>query len=227
MQGEFVLFSAPHLAGLFGLAVTAVALIVFRSVLRGRKVRIGIAVVLVGSELALYTQYTITGTWGWYALPFQLCTITLWISVYVLLTRSRRAYEVAFFLGILGAMQAMLTPYLTVTAPDFRYFHFFIAHIGIIAASIYMTAAEGYRPTVRSLFRAFLWLNVLAVPAAVANRLTGENFMFLARKPSTASLLDALAPWPWYILQLELVALGLCFLLLGIVYAVDRLAGNK
>ncbi len=47
--------------------------------------------------------------------------------------------------------------------------------------------------------------------------------MFLARKPSTPSLLDLLAPWPWYLLQLELVALALCFLMLGVVRLIDRL----
>lgn len=229
MEASFELFSGHHLIGLAAAAAAVAAIIGFRASLRrrGRGIRFGIAGVLIGSEIALYTYYTVTETWGWYALPFQLCTITLWASVFVLLTRSRRGYEIAFFLGILGALQALLTPYLTVTAPDFRYYHFFLAHIGIIAASVYMTAVEGYRPTVRSVFRAFVWLNVFAVTAAVANRLTGYNFMFLAGKPQTSSMLDALAPWPWYIAQLELVALAMCFALLGIVRAIDRLAGKK
>ena len=223
----FVLFSAAHWTGLIAAALVPLAIFAARRALRhpgrNRAFRYGLAAVLVGSELTLYAWYTVRGLWGLYALPFQLCTITLWVSVFALLTRRRAAFEISFFLGILGAMQALLTPYLVVTFPDFRYFHFFIAHIAIVSAGVFLVAVDGYRPTARSALRAWLWLNALAVPAAVANRLTGENFMFLARKPPTGSLLDLLAPWPWYIAQLELLALGLIFGLLGAVKAADRL----
>jgi hypothetical integral membrane protein (TIGR02206 family) len=224
---SFVLFSWPHWIGLLGAVITAIVLIQFRVLLReskqNRLVRYGITAVLIGSEAALYSWYTLHDAWGWYALPFQLCTLTLWFSVYALLTRSYKVYEIAFFLGILGAIQALLTPYLTVTVPDFRYFHFFIAHIAIIAAGVFLTAVEGYRPTIRSVLRSWLWLHVLAIPAVITNALTGNNFMFLARKPHTESLLDLMAPWPWYIVQLELVVLVLCFTLLGVVFVIDRL----
>lgn len=225
MSERFVMFSLPHTAGLAFTVLAVVGIILIRMKLKApkqqRRVRLGLAALLAGSEAALYTWFTVTEQWGWFALPFQLCTLTLWLSVAVLLTRNKGLYEIAFFLGILGATQAILTPYLMEDYPSFRYFHFFIAHTGIIAVGVYMTAVEGFRPTARSVFKALLWLNVLAIPAAVANKLTGENFMFLARKPSTASMLDLLAPWPWYILQLEAVALLLCFLLLGMVKMID------
>ncbi|HZG87686.1 TIGR02206 family membrane protein [Paenibacillus sp.] len=222
----FVLFSIAHWAGLIAAALVVAAIVAARRQLRhparNRAFRYGLAAALAGSELALYAWYTATGQWGLYALPFQLCTMTLWISVLALVTKSRIAFEISFFLGILGAMQALLTPYLVVTFPDFRYFHFFFAHIAIIAAGVFLAAVDRYRPTARSALRAWLWLNALAVPAFVANRFTGENFMFLARKPPTGSLLDLLAPWPWYIAQLELVALAFLFGLLAVVKAADR-----
>ncbi|WP_274364540.1 TIGR02206 family membrane protein [Paenibacillus thermotolerans] len=223
LEEGFVFLSAPHLAGLAATVATIAAIVVFRARLRYPAFRYGLAALLAATEVALYTWYTVTDQWGWFALPFQLCTVTLWLSVAVLLTRNRKLYEVTFFLGILGALQALLTPYLEETYPSFRYFHFFTAHIAIIAASVYMTAVEGFRPTGRSVLRALLWLNVLAIPASIANVLTGYNFMFLARKPATGSLLDVLAPWPWYILQLEAVALAMCFLLLVMVKGIDLL----
>lgn len=224
-------FTPAHWAGI-GLAAGEVALLIgFRTKLRGRKAdraaRWTMASVLAGSEVGLYVWYSATGNWGIHALPLQLCSITLWLSVAMLLTRSRKVYEIAFFLGVLGASQALATPNLDVTFPQFRYFHFFIAHAAIIGAGVYMTAVAGFRPDFRSSLRAWGWLNALAIPAAAANALTEENFMFLARKPDTASLLDTLAPWPWYILQLEVVAFALCLLLLGIVRLTDRLFGNK
>jgi hypothetical integral membrane protein (TIGR02206 family) len=224
MAERFILFSAPHLAGLAAAAVSVVLLVLFRAPLRTGKFRFFLAGLLVASEIALYTWYTITDQWGWFALPFQLCTISVWLSAAVLITRNRKLYEVTFFLGILGAMQALLTPYLVEGYPNFRYFHFFIAHIAIIAAGVYMTASEGFRPTSKSVLRAMIWLNALAIPAFIANVITGYNFMFLARKPDTASLLDWLAPWPRYILQLEGIAMLLCFMLLGVVRIIDSLS---
>ncbi len=227
MDMPFVPFSTAHWLGITMTIALISCIIGFRRELRlmphpvaGRW---GLVVLLVGSECALYTWYTLTDNWGLHALPFQLCSLTLWLSVLVLLTRSWLLYEVTFFLGILGATQALLTPNLDVTFPHFRYFHFFLAHAGIIGASVYMTAVERFRPQGASMLKAFLALHLLAVPAAVTNLLTGSNFMFLARKPETASLLDWLAPWPWYLVQLEGVVVALFLLQYAIIHKLDRL----
>ncbi|MCD9021449.1 YwaF family protein [Cohnella silvisoli] len=220
-------FSLAHDIGLALAAAFVIGISFFRRKLKDPVynliARIGLAALLVICELALQGWYAVTDNWGWYSLPFQLCSIMMWLSAALLLTRNRRLYEITFFLGIMGALQALLTPNLDVTFPQFRYFHFFIAHSAIVGASVFLTVVDGYRPKVSSVFRALGWLHVLAIPAAIANELTGTNFMFLARKPETASMLDLLAPWPWYLLQLELVALSLCFALLGLVKAIDRL----
>lgn len=224
-------FSPAHWAAILFTAAVVVAIVGFRARLRGvaadRAFRIGLAALLIGSEISLYAWYTIEGMWGYFALPFQLCTMMVWASAAMLLTKSRKLYEIAFFLGILGALQALLTPNLEQTFPHFRYFHFFIAHAAIIGSSVYMTAAAGYRPTFRAMLRAFGWLNIFALAASIVNWATGENFMFLARKPDTASLLDLLAPWPWYIAELEAVAAALCLALLGLIKLVDRLTNGR
>jgi hypothetical integral membrane protein (TIGR02206 family) len=220
-------FSIAHDMGLALAAAFVIAICAFRKNLSeptvNRIARYGLAALLMSCELALQVWYAVTDNWGWYSLPFQLCSIMMWLSAALLLTRNRRLYEITFFLGIMGALQALLTPNLDATFPEFRYFHFFIAHSAIVGANVFLTVVEGYRPKVSSVFRAIGWLHVFAIPAAIANWMTGSNFMFLARKPDTASMLDLLAPWPWYLLQLELVALILCFFLLGIVRAIERL----
>lgn len=220
-------FSLAHGLGVAMAAAIVIGIIVFRKRLRAaksnRKARYALVTVLVSCELSLQAWYGITDNWGLHSLPFQLCSMMMWLSALLLLTRNRKLYEITFFLGMMGALQALLTPNLDVTFPEFRYFHFFIAHGAIVGASVFLTVIEGFRPTATSVFRAIGWLHVLAIPAAITNTLTGSNFMFLARKPDTASMLDLLAPWPWYLLQLELVALILCFSLLGIVRVLDRL----
>lgn len=106
-----------------------------------------------------------------------------------------------------------MTPNLDYAFPHLIYFHFFIAHIGIVAASLLMIAGYGYRPTLGSIGRTMLYLNVYALIVFIANWILDSNYMFLARKPSTASMLDYLGEWPWYILAMEAAALIIFFLL--------------
>lgn len=228
---EFKAYHAAHWAALAVAAAVIFIIVGQRERLRqpsaNRAARRSLAALLAGSEAALQISYAIGGGWDVYSLPFELCSITLWLSAVLLLTGNRKLYEVSFFLGTLGATQALLTPNLSATFPEFGYFHFFIAHIAIVAANVYMTVVERLRPTFASVLRALAWLHVLAIPAALANLAFGTNFMYLARKPNTASLLDLLGPWPWYLLQLEVVAFLLCLALLGLVRLADRLAGSN
>ncbi|WP_166242400.1 TIGR02206 family membrane protein [Paenibacillus turpanensis] len=214
----FVMFNREHWAALIvSLAVSAAIVIWRKELRRGQVNRIGrwlLVGVLVSFEITLQLWYVINGEWALrYSLPLQLCSITLLLSAVMVARKSRTLYEPLYFLGIGGALQALLTPSLDFAFPHMRFIHFFAAHAAIIAASIWMTAVEELRPTLRSVGRAMMWLNGIALIVYPINELTGSNYMFLSRKPPSASILDLLAPWPWYILQLELIAAG-CFLLL-------------
>jgi len=41
----------------------------------------------------------------------------------------------------------------------------------------------------------------------------GSNYLFVAHKPATASVLDMLPPWPYYILYIEAIGVVLTLLL--------------
>ncbi|MCC3374030.1 TIGR02206 family membrane protein [Cohnella sp. REN36] len=227
----FEAYSAAHLAALAGAAAVLSSILAFRGRLRSpgarRTARTALVLAAVACEGAMLVRRAWLNDWGFEALPFELCSMMIWLSAAAVWTGSKRLYEVTFFLGILGAAQALLTPDLAAGFPDYDYFHFFLGHTVIVAANVYLTAVEGYRPTGRSVWRAWLGLHALAVPAAVADLAWGTNFMFLARKPSGASLLDLLGPWPWYLLQLEAVALTLMLLLYGAVRFADRWASRR
>ncbi len=47
----------------------------------------------------------------------------------------------------------------------------------------------------------------------VINMLIGSNYLFIAHKPPTASLLDVLPPWPYYIAYIEAIGLVMCLIL--------------
>ena len=46
---------------------------------------------------------------------------------------------------------------------------------------------------------------------AGVNVLLDANYLFLREKPEGASILDALGPWPWYVIWLICLAMVLCF----------------
>ena len=153
-------------------------------------------------------------------LPLHLCSVLVFASAYMLLTRSYKVYEFAYFLGIAGALQALLTPDAGIYGyPHFRFFQVIISHGSIVTAAIYMTFVEGYRPYVSSLKRVFIWANIYMIVVFFLNQILGSNYLFIAHKPETASLIDVLGPWPWYILVLEVIGIVMC-LLLYLPYAI-------
>jgi hypothetical integral membrane protein (TIGR02206 family) len=55
------------------------------------------------------------------------------------------------------------------------------------------------RPRWRDLRLAVVVTLTWALVTFTFNRITGTNYGFLNRKPSTSSLLDVMGPWPWYV----------------------------
>ena len=148
------------------------------------------------------------------ALPFQLCDWAMVAIIVALLTGRERWIEVAYFWGIGGTLQAILTPDLKYAFPDVHFFTFFIAHSGIVVAIAFMMIVKKFRPYWISIVRVFAWSELYFVLAISVDLLTGENYGYLLHKPAAASLLDALSDHRVvYILQMHLLALIFYFVL--------------
>jgi hypothetical integral membrane protein (TIGR02206 family) len=144
-------------------------------------------------------------------LPLWLCSVTSWTMPLLLVFRSRRYYEWAYFMGILGASMALLTPDLSIYGfPHFRFIEYFTLHGAIIAAVVYSTAVEGFRPTWASLARVLVIANLYWLFCAWVNNQIGSNYLYTRGKLPTPSLLDVLGPYPWYLLVMEILGIILC-----------------
>ena len=215
---QFFAYSSPHIITLALFIFSIAALYFSRNWLkrgqRGRYGRYLLACVLILCELTLNWWYVDQNIYSIKdTLPLELCSISLYLCVFMLLFNNRFIFQIAYFIGIGGAIQALLTPVLFYGAPHFRFFQFFIAHIVIILAVLYMAWVEGCRPTLKSVALTMGFLNVLLVIVLPINWLTGGNYMFLSKKPETGSLLDYLGPYPWYLLSMEIFALFFFLLL--------------
>jgi hypothetical integral membrane protein (TIGR02206 family) len=216
---SFQLFGTGHLIALGLILLLCLSFLYFRNIwgdAQKKRFRSTLAVILFINESAWHVWAAYWGIWNIQTmLPLHLCSVVVWLTMYMLLTNNHQIYEISYFLGIGGALQALLTPDITGYGfPHFRAFNSFLAHGLLVAVPIYMTLVEGHRPTMASLKRVFLWTNIYIVPVFLLNRAIGSNYLFIGYKPNFPTLLDLLAPWPWYIIQLEVVG----FLVLFILY---------
>lgn len=135
-------------------------------------------------------------------------------------------------MGISGAIQALLTPNMgRYGFPHYLFFQFFISHGSIIIAAVYMSVVEGYRPYPRSFARVAIICIFYTLCVGFVNAMIGSNYLFIARKPETASALDLFPPWPWYI-PVMVVGIAVSMLLLYLPFAwqdwkIQRLARQQ
>lgn len=210
-NSPFVLFSSQHL-----IAIAAIILIGSIVIISQRKanqaqrkrVRWIMAILLVFNETIWHIWNISIGEWTIQTmLPLHLCSVLVWLSAYMLVTKNTTIYEFAYLIGIAGALQAVLTPDLGQYAfPHLRYFQVFLSHGLIIISALYMTLVEGFRPNWQSVKRVAIYGNLYLLLVFLLNMAIGSNYLFVAHKPETASLLDVLPPWPYYILIIELLA---------------------
>ncbi|HAF02895.1 MAG TPA: TIGR02206 family membrane protein [Spartobacteria bacterium] len=160
-------------------------------------------------------------------LPLQLCDWGMVVVIVAMWSGSHRWFEVAYFWGIGGTLQAVLTPNLRFGFPDFRFFSFFISHAGIIIGVIFLMLTRRYRPRPMSILRVFAWSEFYFVVTFIADELTGYNYGFLLHKPEAFSILSFLSDWrPLYLVQMHFVAL-LFFIALYAPFAIVDLVRAK
>jgi len=231
---HFAQFSGEHFAALAVIAVVAIALVALLRRFAGQagEARVrwlvcwALAVVLVASQLAEQGTAVAAGYWSAQeTLPLHLCDIAVFVVAIALVGAARvrttaggwrqLLYELAWFWGIGGTVQALLTPDLNDPFPKPAYFAYFAEHGAIVAAVVVMTAGLRLRPTRGALCRVWLLTNTLAVPVGVIDALLGANYMFLCGPPKNPSIYDYFGSWPWSLLTLEVVGTGI----LGVCYA--------
>ncbi len=229
----FRLFSPSHTAALILIAGSCVFLAVFRRGLRSgvanRVFRYGLAAALLLEEAAAQAWLFRAGEWSVaYSLPLHLCSISALLSAVMLVNKSYSLYELTYFWGLGGAVQALLTPDLgPYSFPHLLFYQFFLSHGAIVAACIFMTFVENYRPTHKSIWKTFTVTNLYALPVAAMNHLTGGNYLYMCEKPYNPSLLDYLGPWPWYLLSLELVLVATCYAYFAPFALYDRILARR
>lgn len=219
----FELFGAGHIATLNVLLLLIVYLFVIRNAPHKVKefTRYAIVFFMWGAEISWHLWNVVNHTWTIQTmLPLHMCSVMIWLAGYMLLTDDKRLYPFVYFLGIGGALQAVLTPESgNYGFPHFRYLQTVTAHSFLILSGIYMTVVEGLRPKWKDLLKVMIYANIYMVIVFGINSMIGSNYLFINAKPPTASIIDMLPAWPFYIPFLELIGL-ISFMILFLPFIV-------
>jgi hypothetical integral membrane protein (TIGR02206 family) len=224
---EFSMFSGSHIVILVIFLLISIFIFLNREKLKEekwRRVEIGTAIFLILLEVTYHLWMYSNGLWKiGRSLPLELCNIGLILCVILLMTRYKWIFEILFFIALLGATQAILTPALTYDFPHFRFFHFFYAHMMVVWVTLYFTWAKKYYPTICSVMKLIVFLNLLLPVILYVNKKADGNYWFLRHKPDGPSLFDILGPYPWYIFTLE----GLLIILSLLIWLIFRQKGKS
>ena len=138
----------------------------------------------------------------------------------MLIFKNYRIYEFVYFLGIGAACSALITPNAGIYGfPHFWIIETLLAHGLLLISAVYMTTIKGFRPTLRSLWKVVFGSNIYLALISMINWAFGSNYLYIAHKADTPSLLSLLSAWPWYIIWAEIIGFGIClFLYLPFVF---------
>src|SRR5215472_13823333 len=229
---EFQPYGLPHLTVIF---ITIVLPFVLAAVVRRTKSRriekliiAALSAVLIINYVAYLIFIRSQGAVDWrQMLPMQMCDWGIVVVIVAMWTGHQRWFEVAYFWGIGGTLQAVLTPNLRYGFPDWRFISFFTSHSGIIVGVVFLMLTCSYRPYPMSIVRVWLWSELYFVVTLIVDELTGFNYGFLLRKPEAFSILSFLSDSrPLYLMELQGIAL-LFFLALYAPFAIVDLVTGK
>jgi hypothetical integral membrane protein (TIGR02206 family) len=156
----------------------------------------GITAAIYGGVLV----YSLTRSSLGGSVPLHLTDLATVASAFAWWSQRHWAFALTYYWGLVLSAQALISPALE--GPDFphvQFLGFWAIHLLVVWAAIYLTWGRRMRPDWGSYRVAVVVTLVWAVVTFTFNSIAGTNYGFLNGKPSTASLLDALGPWPVYV----------------------------
>jgi len=147
-------------------------------------------------------------------LPLQFCQFGFYFSIIGIFVAANNKkinpkieqflFDCAYVLGLAGALQAMITVDLTGINNQIGIYALNWQHSLIILNVLWLVFAYNKRFTVRGIFNAFVFINIVIWPVGFINYLLNANYMFVCRPPNIDSSFF-IGEWPFYLFWLELI----------------------
>jgi hypothetical integral membrane protein (TIGR02206 family) len=179
-----------------------------RGTVAGRRYEISLSVAVWALWIG-YQAYDISrrGFDPRYALPLQMSDVTAAAAAIVFVRPDRRLQALVYFWGLALGSQAVITPDLAGGPDTLSFWAFWLYHLFVVGAGIYVVVVQGFRPEWKDLRFAILAGLVYAIVVFTIDAIFDLNYGYLGRyTPSRPTLLDVLGPWP--LRTVFMVALG-------------------
>ena len=153
-------------------------------------------------------------------LPLHLCSFLALAIPVLSVTKNFVVYEVFFFLIFAGTLQSIITPdehnYL-----NFPFFRYWFVHAGLVIFMLFATFVYNMRPTIKSVGKSFLGMQIYMILMFAVNYFLGSNYFYTNRKPNATTALDLFGDWPQYVFIVELLVIPY-FLLIYLPFYLSR-----
>ena len=217
---DFELYGADHMAYIYAMVFFWIALPLFsRKYLNHqsqRYIAIFLAIFIIGIEIIDDIYRVFDKSVGWNIktdLPLHMCGFSVFATSYALLKRNQLVFELCYFWGLGGALQAILTPDTTGFHGPFYLFTFMVSHGLIILNVFYLIFVYRMMLNRGALLRSVVITNILLVGIAIINWTLDANYFYLFYPPDVSNPLILTDIQPYYFLNMEIVATIVLFLI--------------
>ena len=179
-----------------------------------KKIKVSFAFLLIILEVSYHIHNIIN---GFVSVPLHISSFSVILSIIILLTDNEKIFNVLFFFGVLGGITAFIMPDMVhYTYYHYRFYNFVLIHIGIMIIPLYYYKAYNFEVKLKSMYRIYLFLLVIAPIIMYANFLLDKNYMFIGQKPDIIA--DYLPDWPYFIIVYLIIIFIIFHMLYFIIY---------
>ena len=223
----FEIFGNSHIATLLTIIAIAFILPISLKDRDSEKILIakflGVSAIILELIKPFIWHYSMDFPWA-RLIPIHMCNLsTIFIGIF-LLTKKRIFFEVSFFWGIGGGLNALLTPDVPKNFPDPQYVLFFVGHGLLIVAIVFASLGLKNRPTLSSVKNG-IYFSLAVLPIIyLVNILIGPpaNYWYLGVKPVGESLLDFFPDPPFHIPLLIILGIVVFYLIYSPFWVYDK-----
>ncbi|MBU1020531.1 MAG: TIGR02206 family membrane protein [Firmicutes bacterium] len=224
---EFFTYDSPYRTGVFMelsflekygpiflIIIGAILIAKYRNIFKknpllDRNFRIIIGIIFMVIYLSHYLLNFLLYGFDTIVLPFQLCSISMFLAIILIFTKNRTVFSFVLYTGVIGGLISVFVPVIGYDSTFYRYYQYEIAHAILILTPIYFIFVHDYIPNVKETIYAYLILQFFAKFMLVFNYFYHTDFMFVFLDPIKIEkfpVIEKFGGIPLYLIWVEIAA---------------------
>lgn len=138
-------------------------------------------------------------------IPFVFCNMMGSLLPFYAFYRKKSFFNVMYYLIVVGAVQAIITPSLKFSFPHYEAIKFWSVHSGLLTVIFYSILVFNYRPSLKGVWLTWIFAQVYLVLIVFINYIFDWNYLYINEKPGVHTILNYLGDWPYYVIFMDLI----------------------